>query len=683
LRMKNDKLNREISWLSFNERVLQEAEDKSNPLIERMHFLGIYSNNSDEFFRVRVATVRRLIKIQKKVRLVSHESPQKVMNKIYSTVVTHRKRFSQIYKGLLTELADENIVIVNESNITEEQLGFVTQYFNDKVEPALVPLILRKNKSFPYLKDDTIYLFVVLDTPADSELMALIEFPRKNFSRFIQLPSADSKDYLIYLDDIIRLNLRKIFKIFEYTKIESYIVKLTRDAELDIDDDVVQGFYDKIKKSLKQRKVGEPVRFIYDSDMPQQYVDLLLNKMNLKDEENIIPGGRYHNFKDFMKFPSFGREHLVFQKKQQLKHKHLEKYSSLLQCVNKRDILLHYPYQSFDYIIDMLREAAISPEVTEIKMSLYRLAKDSKIVNALVNAAKNGKAVTVVIELQARFDEVANLEWAKVFNEEGVKMLLGPEGLKVHSKLLSIKTKRKSHIQDVVHVGTGNFHEGTATVYSDVSLLTSNPELVQEVEDVFEFVEKPYTRFKFQHLLVSPHSTRSSFMELIQEQIIKAKNGGNGYMMLKMNSLVDEGLIDCLYEASREGVKIDLLVRGICRLIPQEPGMSENIHAKSIVGKYLEHTRVYIFGLGNDKKVFISSADWMTRNLDRRIEVTVPIHDEKLKAELYDFLRIQWKDNTKARILDKRMTNTYAKKEGKTFAAQEEFYEYLKKKYDR
>jgi polyphosphate kinase len=296
---------------------------------------------------------------------------------------------------------------------------------------------------------------------------------------------------------------------------------------------------------------------------------------------------------------------------------------------------------------------------------------------------KMEKLVTVVIELQARFDEVANLEWAKVFNEEGVKMLLGPEGLKVHSKLLSIKTKRKSHIQDVVHVGTGNFHEGTATVYSDVSLLTSNPELVQEVEDVFEFVEKPYTRFKFQHLLVSPHSTRSSFMELIQEQIIKAKNGGNGYMMLKMNSLVDEGLIDCLYEASREGVKIDLLVRGICRLIPQEPGMSENIHAKSIVGKYLEHTRVYIFGLGNDKKVFISSADWMTRNLDRRIEVTVPIHDEKLKAELYDFLRIQWKDNTKARILDKRMTNTYAKKEDKAFAAQEEFYEYLKKKYDR
>ena len=677
--MKFNKINREISWLSFNERVLQEAEDKNVPLVERMRFLGIFSNNLDEFFRVRVATVRRVIKFVKKKKSLNIESPQKVMNQIYEIVMRQQLRFIKTYDSILNELESKNIFIINEEELDPEQASFVANYYLNKVEPLLVPIMLKGLKVFPRLKEDSIYLFVAFSKKDDSKSTqySLIEIPRGSLSRFLVLPQRDDKKYLIYLDDVIRMNLSRVLYIFDYDHIESYVIKITRDAELDIDDDVVRGFYDKIKKSLEKRKQGEPVRFIYDENMPEEYVNFLLNKLNLVEEENIIPGGRYHNFKDFMKFPHFGNSELVNPYYPPLKHGELEKGSTILKTIGQKDIMLHYPYQSFDYVIDMLREAAINPTISKIKITIYRLANDSKIVNALINAAKNGKEVTVVIELQARFDEAANLGWAKTLTDEGVRIALGISGLKIHSKLILIEGKEHGKIKQYAHVGTGNFHEGTANVYSDISLLTSDERITTEVSRVFDFIERPYLPTHFEHLLVSPIYNRKSLIGFIDTEIKNAKNGKTAWIKLKLNSLVDNIMVDKLYEASRAGVKIDLVVRGICSIIPGEKNMSENIRAISIVDKYLEHTRIYVFGNNGKPKYYISSADWMTRNLDARIEVAAPIFDKKLQGELKKFFQIQMKDGTKAREFDRSMSNKYVKNGDKKIRSQIAFYEYL------
>jgi len=677
--MKSDKLNREISWLSFNERVLQEAEDKNVPLVERMRFLGIFSNNLDEFFRVRVATVRRLIKYFKKKKSPSMISPQKVMNEIYEIVMRQQLRFVKTYDSILHELETKNVFIINEEELDPDQTVFVQNYYLSKVEPLLVPIMLKNLKQFPRLKEDSIYLFVVFSRHGDkkSTQYSLIEIPRGSLSRFLVLPERDGKKYLIYLDDVIRMNLSRVFYIFNYDQIESYIIKITRDAELDLDDDVVKGFYDKMKKSLEKRKQGEPVRFIYDENMPEDYVNFLLNKLNLVEEENIIPGGRYHNFKDFMKFPHFGNSKLINPKFPTLKHAELEKGPTILDVIRRQDVLLHYPYQYFDYVIDMLREAAINPTIKSIKITIYRLANDSKIINALINAAKNGKEVTVVIELQARFDEEANLTWAKTLTDEGVRIALGISGLKIHSKLILIEGKEHGKIIRYAHVGTGNFHEGTANVYSDISLLTSDERVTNEVSKVFDFIERPYLPTQFNHLLVSPIYTRKKLIAFIDNEIKQAKNGQTAWIKLKLNSLVDDEMVDKLYEASQAGVQIDLIVRGICSLIPGEKGLSENIRAISIVDKYLEHTRIYVFANKKSPRYYISSADWMTRNLDARIEVAAPIYDKKLQKELRDFFDIQMKDGTKAREFDRKMSNTYAKSGDKKIRSQIAFYEYL------
>ncbi|MEZ4843732.1 MAG: polyphosphate kinase 1 [Bacteroidia bacterium] len=667
-------INREISWLSFNERVLQEAEDEINPLIERMRFLGIFSNNLDEFFRVRVASVRRLIKLQRKTGIELDESPQWIMNHIHENVIRLQKRFDATYSKIIKQLENQGIFIINESQLSETQTQFVKEYFLQKVEPLLVPIMVRKIPKFPYLNDDANYLFVGFRNKSGSktEQYSLIEIPR-NISRFAVLPDDRGKKYIIYLDDIIRANLPRIFSIFDCEQFDAHVFKITRDAELDLDDDIVVGLYDKIRRSLEKRKKGEPLRFIYDSTMPQDRVKFLLKKMNLAQEENIIPGGRYHNFKDFMKFPNVGGEDLVFKKRPSLANAALENVTSTLKTICKKDILLHYPYQSFDYVIDMLREAAIMPSVKSIRITLYRVAKDSRVINALINAVKNGKEVIVVIELQARFDEEANLHWAKALTDGGARIILGSPGLKIHSKLILINFKHEGQERKVAHIGTGNFHEGTANVYSDISLLTANENLTTEVERVFQFIEKPYLALRFEHLLVSPRYTRNSLIELIKGQIQRQKSGKTGYVLIKLNNLVDKDLITKLYEAADLGVKIDLIVRGICSLVPDH----KNINAISILDKYLEHARIFVFGKGKNRKVFISSADWMTRNLDYRIEVTTPIYESKLQDQIIEFLRIQLSDNVKARNFDKSMKNEYVRNDSKAIRSQIEFYNYL------
>jgi polyphosphate kinase len=674
-------INREISWLSFNERVLQEAEDQMNPLVERMRFLGIFSNNQDEFFRIRVATLRRLIKFNEQGDISLAISPKKVLKQIYQTAVQLQDRFDSIYITIIDELEKEGISIINEENLNQTQMSFVNDYYLNSVEPLLVPIMLKGSKMSTHINDDSIYLLVHFSKSVDPKSIqySLIEVPTGSLSRFLVLPGDKRNKYIIYLDDVIRANLSRIYSIFDHDVIGSHIFKITRDAELDIEDDIVIGFYDNIKHSLEKRKKGEPVRFIYDQDMPKHCLDFLLKKMKVAENESIIAGARYHNFKDFMKFPNVGKANLELVVKPPLKHSYLENHNSIIKAIYERDVLLHYPYQSFDYVIDMLREAAISPIVQSIYITLYRLAKDSKIINALINAVKNGKEVVVILELQARFDEEANLEWAKVLADEGIRLVPSIPGLKIHSKLILINTKQDGVVKQIAHIGTGNFHEGTANVYSDISLLTADERLTSEVEDVFRFIVKPYLLVSFKHLLVSPTYLRTSLILLIDEEIKKAQNNEDGYIFLKINSLVDSAMIHKLYEASSHGVKIELIVRGTCSLIPGEKGLSENITAFSIIDKYLEHARIFIFGKGGTGKYFLSSADWMSRNLDNRIEVATPIYDPELQKEIQTFVDIQLSDNVKARFLNREMSNNYRVGGAKKVRSQLKFYKYLSK----
>jgi polyphosphate kinase len=676
----NQRLNRELSWLLFNARVLQEAKDPQVPLIERMRFLGIFSNNQDEFFRVRVATMKRLNRLGKGTRSRLGFSPQKVLNHIQEMVIELQTEFNKIYHDILKELEEENIVIIDETELSPLQNEFVEDYFDKVVEPLLVPIMLKNVPVFPSLKDKSVYLFIALIDEKHTTDLAIMEIPRKSLSRFLVLPSEDDKKYIIYLDDVIRKNLHKVFSIFNYTEMQSYIIKITRDAELDIDDDISESYYDKMKKSVEKRKKGEPVRFIYDKNMPPVHLKYLMKKLRLSEDDNIIPGGRYHNFRDFMKFPNVGGEHLEFAIKKPLPHPDLIGQKSVFSVLDQKDLLLHFPYHTYDHVIDLLREAAIDPKVTQIKISLYRVAGESRIINALVNAVKNGKEVVVVMELQARFDEEANLQWSKALKEEGVQVFFGISGLKIHSKLLLITRKEKREEKYYSFVGTGNFHEGTAKVYSDTALLTANQEIGEEVKRVFTLIAKPYLPVHFDHLLVSPVFMRKRIYELIDREISAALEGKEAAVTLKLNNLVDEEMVDKLYEASRQGVKVNMIIRGICSLIPGIKDGGENIEAVSIVGRYLEHTRIYAFHNGGDKQYYLSSADWMTRNLDYRIEVAVPVLDKSLREELEDFLKLQFKDNVKSRLLDVHMDNRYVKNKKKEVDSQKDFYEYLKNK---
>ncbi len=678
---KNNKfpiVNRDLSWLSFNERVLQEAEDCSVPLIDRFRFLGIFSNNLDEFYRIRVAANKRLVEL--KIKTIGNDSPKIIQQQINKKSISLQNKFEVIYSSLLKELETENIFVVNETTLPTEHVEFVDDYFEQIVRPTLVPIMLNNKAPFPKLKGRSIYFAVKLTVSSKKTEYAIIEIPSLVTPRFIVLPDIKDKKYIILLDDIIRFKLTSIFAIFKFTKIEAYTIKATLDAELDIDQDISQSIIDKISKSLKTRKSASPVRFVYDATMPKDFLKFILTQNKPHKSDSIIPGGRYHNFKDFINFPNVGRPELKNEKKKPLLHPDLKNKISLLAEIDKKDILINYPYQTFNHIIDLLREAAIDPKVTSIKINLYRVAKNSKVVNALINAAKNGKSVTVIIELFARFDEEANIHWSNKMIDEGIKVIFGYPGLKVHSKLILITKKDKNQVTRYAHIGTGNFHELNATIYADTSLLTKDKRLTEEVYKVFQLFRGSFNQPRFKHLLVSPFNSRQKINGLIENEIKNAIAGKPAYMMVKLNNLVDQEIIKKLYQASNAGVKIQLIVRGICSLIPGVKNYSENIEVISIVDQFLEHSRLMIFCNENNELYYLTSADWMSRNIDRRIEVGCPIYDKTLQKTIKDIITLQLSDNKKARIIDKEQDNKY-----KTFAqkitirSQQELYLYFKK----
>jgi polyphosphate kinase len=676
-------INREISWLSFNERVLQEASDSSTPLIERLKFLGIFSNNRDEFYRVRVATINRLSKLGKKAIAVYGDDPRDLLQKLQKKVITQQQRFEEIYQELLHELAKENVFIINEKQLNESQKKYVKEYFHNEVVSTLFPILVDENKAFPYMKDKSGYLFIrlIANTSKQKNKYALIEIPSKSTTRFVILPQEKNKKYIILLDDVIRFNASEIFSVLGYTAKEAINIKLTRDAELDIDHDVSKSMLEKISKSVKDRKKGLPVRFVYDSTMSNEMLSFIMKKLGMAKKDNAIPGGRYHNFKDFIRFPNIGDKKLVYNHPRALAHKFLYHINnSILSVIKQRDILLHYPYHTFDHIITLLREASLDPTVESIKITFYRVADSSKIANALINAIKNGKKVTVLVELQARFDEENNIYWANKLQEEGATVIYGVPGLKVHSKLFLITTKVGGKEIKYAHIGTGNFNEKTARIYTDFSLLTADKNITDEISRMFDFYTNNFNTGTYKHLAVAPFFMRQTFMSLIDVEITNAKANKPAYLILKMNSLVDKDMIRKLYEASQAGVKITLIVRGICSLVTEIEGFSDNIVAYSIVDKYLEHARVFIFANNGNEKMYITSADWMSRNLDSRSEVAVPIYDVDVKRQIKDIINIQLSGNTKVRILDRLQQNIYKKPKPneRKIRVQDEIYNYLK-----
>ncbi|MDQ3191371.1 MAG: polyphosphate kinase 1 [Bacteroidota bacterium] len=676
-------INRELSWLSFNERVLQEACDPTVPLIERIKFLGIFSNNRDEFFQVRVASLKRMVNISKKAREVIGEDPSKLLKKIQGIVIDQQNLFENTYKKILKELEKQNVFIINESQLSKVQGEFVRNYFHQTVRPALVPIMLDDTRSFPYLKEKTTHLLVKLKPINIKKIKyAVLEVPTSALSRFLVLPDKQNKHSIIILDDVIRYCLDDIFSIFDFKSIETHTIKLTRDAELDIDNDINKSLIEKISRSIKKRKAGVPVRLIYDSSMPADLLDLLVKKLELNENDNLIPGGRYHNFKDFMDFPDVGGPELKYKPMAAVSHPAFIKgHKNMFGIIRKKDVLLTYPYQTFSHLIDLLREAAIDPLVVSIKISLYRVAKNSNIVNALINAQKNGKSVTVILELQARFDEEANIYWANKLQDEGVKVIFGVQGLKIHAKLFLITRKEGNKTENYAHIGTGNFNENTSKIYSDHSLLTADKRITKEVVKLFNFFTNNFKTNTYRHLIVSPFFMRKSFIRLINNEISNAKEGKKAYIYIKLNNISDQELIAKLYEASKAGVKIKMVVRGVCSLIPGIIKLSENIEVISIVDRYLEHSRLFIFCNGGDELYYLSSADWLVRNMDYRVEVACPLYDKQIQKELKDFMDIQFKGNVKSRIINGEKNNTYKKiNSEKPLRAQYGLYNYFKKK---
>jgi polyphosphate kinase len=673
---------KEISWLSFNERVLQEAENKDVPLIERFKFLGIYSNNLDEYFRVRVATLRRLTVFGLRSKSILGYNPKATLKKIQEIVLSQNLKFEKIYSGLIKELEQHNIHFVNEKELSAYQADFVQKYFHQEVRTRLMPFLIEKDSDLPNLTDDAIYLAILLENSNnEGKRYALLEVPTDILPRFILLPETDDKKYIIFLDDIIRFGLREIFFIFEFDKISAYTIKLTKDAELEITDDISESYIDKLSRSLQQRKKGSPVRFIYDRSMPKELLKIITAKLNFGPDDVIIPGNRYHNFKDFMKFPKVGKKKFYFDPMLPVPNRDIHPMKSILSAIKKKDIMLYFPYHPFDHFIDLLREASIDPEVTSIQITLYRLARNSSVINALLNAVRNGKDVTTVVELQARFDEEANIHWGNKLLEEGVKVIYGVPGLKVHSKLCLITRVKNGITQRYAAVGTGNFNEDTARIYTDHLLLTTNKKITNEVFKAFNFFSVNYRKDNYYHLVLSPFFLRNKIILLIDNEINNAKAGKKAFIYLKINNLTDTEIIEHLYEASKAGVKIRLIIRGMLSLVAGVPKVSENIEAIGIVDRFLEHSRYYIFCNGGNEQIYISSADLMPRNLDHRIEVTCPIFDKVIKCEIMKIFDIQWNDNLKAREFDENQTNRFVKrgKNEELVHSQMEIYNFLKK----
>ena len=672
----NTYINREISWLQFNARVLQEAEDKNVPLIERLRFLGIFSNNLDEFFKVRYATVKRIDQAGKagKSELGGIKAGE-LLEIITKIVIEQQAESLEILSDIQTKLQKENIFIIDETQISASQHSFIKQYFLQKISPALVTIVLNDFVKLPLLKDSAAYLAVKMVMNTGKNQYALIEIS-KNMDRFVVLPKEGANDYIIMLDDLLRYCLDDIFNIFDYKSISAHMIKITRDGELDFESDLSKSFIDKLSDSVKHRQIGEPVRFVYDQEIEPETLEYLLKKMNIEPSDSIIPGGRYHNRRDYMGFPSLGRTDLLYDKIEPLPVKGLTLEQSIFSVIAKKDYLLYAPYHTFSYVVKFLREAALDPKVKTIKITIYRLAQISHIASSLINAAKNGKGVTVSIELQARFDEQANIAYAEQMELEGINLIFGVQGLKVHSKMCVIEREENRKIKRYGFVSTGNFNESTAKIYTDYTLFTANQKILKDINKVFSFFETNYLIYTYKHIITSPHYTQKAFFKLIDAEIINSKLGKPASIRLKMNSISSYKMVDKLYEASRAGVKIQMIVRGLCCLVPGIEGMSENIEVISVVDKFLEHTRLYIFENGGEPKIFISSADWMTRNIENRVEVTCPIYDESIKEELIDTFNICWSDNVKARILNLNQTNEYKKNNDPKVRSQFATYEY-------
>jgi polyphosphate kinase len=679
---KNTYFNREISWLSFNDRVLQEANDENVPLLERLKFLGIFSSNLDEFFRVRVAANKRILLLKNTPeQSINKKEIAKLLNDIYSKVIIQQAKFNKIYNDLVEQLKINKVFFLDEKTLTNEQLLDVKKYFKEDIINTIFPLILDGRRPFPFLRDNTIYLACKLtNTLTRNKKYALIPLPTKLKKRFYQLPDKNGETNIMFIDDVIRANLDVVFSSLDFHEYEAYTIKLTRDAEMEIDNDLSSNIVEYIKNSLKLRKKGQPVRLIYDAEAPKDLLRFINQKLKIKHDE-LIPGQRYHNFRDFIKFPAIRKNAMRYEPLQPIYIPELELSKNIFDVIKKKDILLNHPYQPFTYVIRFLREAAIDPNVTTIKITLYRVAENSNVVNALINAVKNGKKVIVLMEIRARFDEEHNIFWSNKLKEEGATVLYGVPGYKVHTKMCLIYRKEEKHIKLYAHLGTGNYNGDTAKLYCDHAIFTSNTKITSELHKVFEMINdfKP-TKFKFNQLMVSPVNMRSKLMNLIDAEIKHQKAGKKAYIIMKMNSLVDLEIIDKLYEASRAGVKIDLIVRGICSLVPGVNNQSKTINVISIIDKYLEHARIYIFGNLGNEKIYMGSADLMTRNLDYRIEVCFPLLDPEVKNDIRSLVTIQLKDNTKARIIDQYQINDYFPKDFPAISSQDEFYNYLKTK---
>ncbi|MCA6983389.1 polyphosphate kinase 1 [Pectobacterium brasiliense] len=680
--MGQDKLyiEKELSWLSFNERVLQEAADKSNPLIERMRFLGIYSSNLDEFYKVRFADLKRRILINEEQGLDGNL--RHLLGKIQARVLKTDQIFDSLYNELLLEMARNQIFLVNERQVSPNQQEWLRDYFRQYLRPHITPiLIFDETDLVEFLKDSYTYLAVEI-IRGDEISYALLEIPSDKIPRFVNLPAEAPRrrKTMILIDNILRYCLDDIFKgFFDYDALNAYSMKMTRDAEYDLVTEMESSLLELMSSSLKQRLTAEPVRFVYQRDMPDAMVAMLLDKLGISSYDSVIPGGRYHNFKDFISFPNVGRANLVNKPLPRLRHTGFNQFRNGFDAIRERDVLLYYPYHTFEHVLELLRQASFDPNVLSIKINIYRVAKDSRIINSMIHAAHNGKKVTVVVELQARFDEEANIHWAKRLTEAGVHVIFSVPGLKIHAKLFLISRREGENIVRYAHIGTGNFNEKTARLYTDYSLLTADERITNEVRRVFNFIENPYRPVSFEHLLVSPQNSRDKLYQLIDTEIENALANRDAGITLKVNNLVDKGLAEKLYQASSAGVKINLLVRGMCSLIPNLPGISENIQVISILDRYLEHDRVYVFNNGGDKKVYLSSADWMTRNIDYRIEVAVEILDPILKNRVLETLDILFSDTVKARVIDKESSNRYVSRGNKRkVRAQNAIYDYIK-----
>ena len=673
-------VEKELSWLSFNERVLQEAADKTVPLIERIRFLGIFSNNLDEFYKVRFSDVKRRILINQESG--NSDKSKRLLSKMQSKVRKLNLKFDELYNELILEMARRRIFLVNETQLTETQIKWIQKYFQKKVLPHLTPLLLKDEIDvLQFLKDEYAYIGVDIKQGQSSQY-ALLEIPTDHLPRFIMVPEqkGERRKTIILLDNIIRYCLNDIFRgFFDYDELNGYSIKMTRDAEYDLSHEIEHNLLEQMSEGVNQRLSAMPVRFVYEKGMPNTMLTFLCKKLGISNYDSLIEGSRYHNFKDFIRFPNVGRDYLENKPLPPMRCADFDGYDNQFDAIRAQDILLHFPYHSFGHVTELVRQASFDPKVRSIKINIYRVAKDSRLMNSLIDAIHNGKNVTVVVELQARFDEEANIEWSKVLTDNGVQVIFGAPGLKIHSKLLLISRVEDGNMVRYAHIGTGNFHENNARFYTDFSLLTADQDIADEVRYVFGYIENPYRPVKFEQLIVSPRNSRNKLYRLIDNEIANAQAGKKARLTLKLNNLADKGLINKLYLASQAGVKINMIVRGMCSLVPGLEGISDNITIISIVDRFLEHPRVLIAYNNGDTKVFISSADWMTRNIDHRIEVATPIKDERLKQRIIDIINIHFTDTVKARRIDKEMSNRYVLRGNKKkIRSQVAIYDYLK-----